>query len=129
MIAMRKVKIVATLGPASDSSEMIEALMKAGVDVFRLNFSHGEHPDHALRVERIRAAEAKLGRPVAIMADVQGPKLRIGKFSGGAVHLQAGQTFKLDMSPTPGDVTRVQLPLTGLQAARKRLVQLEKPAR
>ena len=110
MIAMRKVKIVATLGPASDSSEMIEALMKAGVDVFRLNFSHGEHPDHALRVERIRAAEEKLGRPVAIMADVQGPKLRIGKFSGGAVHLQAGQTFKLDMSPTPGDVTRVQLP-------------------
>jgi pyruvate kinase len=84
--------------------------MKAGVDVFRLNFSHGEHPDHALRVERIRAAEEKLGRPVAIMADVQGPKLRIGKFSGGAVHLQAGQTFKLDMSPTPGDVTRVQLP-------------------
>ena len=110
MIAMRRAKIVATLGPASDSVEMIEALMKAGVDVFRLNFSHGEHPDHATRVTRIRAAEAKLGRPVAIMADVQGPKLRIGKFSGGAVHLQAGQTFTLDMNPTPGDVSRVQLP-------------------
>ncbi len=110
MIAMRRAKIVATLGPASDSVEMIEALMKAGVDVFRLNFSHGEHPDHAQRVERIRKAEARLGRPVAIMADVQGPKLRIGKFSGGAVHLQAGQTFQLDMNPTPGDVSRVQLP-------------------
>ena len=113
----RRGKIVATLGPASDSAEMIEALLRAGVDVFRLNFSHGEHPDHALRVSRIRAAEAKLGRPIAIMADVQGPKLRIGKFSSGAVHLQAGQSFQLDMSPTPGDVRRVQLPHPEIMAA------------
>ncbi len=113
----RRGKIVATLGPASDSAEMIEALLHAGVDVFRLNFSHGEHADHALRVKRIRAAEAKLGRPIAIMADVQGPKLRIGKFSGGAVHLQSGQSFQLDMSPTPGDVRRAQLPHPEIMAA------------
>jgi pyruvate kinase len=113
----RRGKIVATLGPSTDSVEMIEALLKAGVDVFRLNFSHGDHADHAQRVSRIRAAEDKFGRPVAIMADVQGPKLRIGKFSGGAVHLQAGQTFQLDMSPTPGDVRRVQLPHAEIMAA------------
>ena len=113
----RRGKIVATLGPASDSAEMIEALLHAGVDVFRLNFSHGEHADHALRVKRIRAAETKLGRPIAIMADVQGPKLRIGKFSGEAVHLQSGQSFQLDMSPTPGDVRRVQRPHPEIMAA------------
>jgi pyruvate kinase len=106
----RKAKIVATLGPASDSEEMISALFRAGVDVFRLNFSHGDHADHALRVQRIRAEEAATGRPIAILADVQGPKLRVGRFSGGQAHLNPGQSFQFDLSPTPGDSRRVQLP-------------------
>ncbi|MCO6417443.1 pyruvate kinase [Siccirubricoccus sp. KC 17139] len=106
----RRTKIVATLGPASSSPEMIERLHRAGADVFRLNFSHGSHADHAERIAIIRAVEAKVGRPIGILADVQGPKLRVGRFQGGRVQLQAGQPFRLDLSPTPGDVRRVQLP-------------------
>ncbi|OJU11971.1 MAG: pyruvate kinase, partial [Caulobacterales bacterium 68-7] len=75
-----------------------------------LNFSHGDHADHAQRVARIRAEEAATGRPIAILADVQGPKLRVGRFSGGQAHLTPGQSFQFDLSPTPGDNRRVQLP-------------------
>jgi pyruvate kinase len=78
--------------------------------VFRLNFSHGTHEDHAARIAMIRAIEAKAGRPIGILADVQGPKLRVGRFGGGRVHLQTGQGFRLDLNPTPGDARRVQLP-------------------
>ncbi|MBL6455057.1 pyruvate kinase [Belnapia sp. T6] len=106
----RRTKIVATLGPASTSPEVIERLYRAGADVFRLNFSHGNHADHAERIAIIRALEAKVGRPIGILADVQGPKLRVGRFQGGRVQLQAGQPFRLDLSPNPGDVRRVQLP-------------------
>ena len=106
----RRTKVVATLGPASSSPEMIERLYRAGADVFRLNFSHGTHADHAERIGIIRALEGKLGRPVGVLADVQGPKLRVGRFGGGRVQLQAGQPFRLDLNPTPGDVRRVQLP-------------------
>ncbi len=106
----RRTKVVATLGPASSSPEMIERLFRAGADVFRLNFSHGSHADHAERIETIRALEGKVGRPVGILADVQGPKLRVGRFGGGRVQLQTGQPFRLDLNPTPGDVRRVQLP-------------------
>ncbi|GGC55124.1 pyruvate kinase [Siccirubricoccus deserti] len=106
----RRTKIVATLGPASSTPEMIERLHRAGADVFRLNFSHGSHADHAERIAIIRDVEARVGRPIGILADVQGPKLRVGRFQGGRVQLQAGQPFRLDLNPTPGDVRRVQLP-------------------
>ncbi|MCI0752986.1 pyruvate kinase [Teichococcus vastitatis] len=106
----RRTKIVATLGPASSTPEVIERLYRGGADVFRLNFSHGSHEDHAARILMIRALEKKVGRPIGILADVQGPKLRVGRFQGGRVQLQTGQRFRLDMSATPGDVRRVQLP-------------------
>jgi pyruvate kinase len=106
----RRTKIVATLGPASSTPEVIERLYRTGADVFRLNFSHGSHEDHAARILMIRALEKKVGRPIGILADVQGPKLRVGRFQAGRVQLQAGQRFRLDMSATPGDVRRVQLP-------------------
>ncbi|WP_165982237.1 pyruvate kinase [Dankookia rubra] len=106
----RRTKIVATLGPASSSPEVIERLFRTGADVFRLNFSHGSHADHAERIATIRALEEKTGRPIGILADVQGPKLRVGRFQGGRVQLQTGQPFRLDLNPTPGNVSRVQLP-------------------
>jgi pyruvate kinase len=106
----RRTKIIATLGPASSSFEMIERLYRAGADVFRLNFSHGTHADHAERITIIRVVEEKVGRPIGILADVQGPKLRVGRFQGGRVQLQAGQPFRLDLAPQPGDVRRVSLP-------------------
>ncbi|MBE9604610.1 pyruvate kinase [Acetobacteraceae bacterium H6797] len=115
----RRTKIVATLGPASSSPEIIARLFHAGADVFRLNFSHGSYEDHAARIATIRALEQQTGRHIGILADVQGPKLRVGKFQAGRVQLQAGQSFRLDLSPTPGDVRRVQLPHPEIiQAAR-----------
>ncbi|MBR0642181.1 pyruvate kinase [Plastoroseomonas hellenica] len=106
----RRTKMIATLGPASSTPEIIERLYRAGADVFRLNFSHGSHEDHAARIAIIREVEAKVGRPIGILADVQGPKLRVGRFAGSRVHLQTGKPFRLDLNPTPGDATRVQLP-------------------
>lgn len=106
----RKAKIVATLGPASNSKEMIKALFEAGADVFRFNFSHGSHADHQLRCNIVREIEVELGRPIAILADLQGPKLRVGQFSAGRVILTAGQEFVLDSDSTPGDARRVCLP-------------------
>ncbi len=115
----RRTKIVATLGPASTSEEVIEALFRAGVDVFRLNFSHGAHEDHAARLATIRAVEARHGRAVGVLADIQGPKLRIGSFRSGHVVLQKGQALRLDLSPVPGDATRVQLPHPEIMAAAR----------
>ncbi len=106
----RKTKIVATLGPASSDAEIIRRLFVAGVDVFRLNFSHGNQGDHAVRMEIIRSLEAEFGRSIAVMADLQGPKLRIGTFADGPVELEPGQQFRLDMDDVPGDATRVRLP-------------------
>lgn len=106
----RLTKIVATLGPASSTPEMIRTLFDAGADVFRLNFSHGRQEDHAERLRAIRAIEAEVGRPVCVMADLQGPKLRIGTFHDGPVPIASGQRFRLDLSPEPGDGTRVGLP-------------------
>jgi pyruvate kinase len=105
----RRTKIIATLGPASSDEAMIETLFRAGADVFRLNFSHGSHEDHAARLAAIRNVEKRLGRPIGVLADVQGPKLRIGRFGGGRVQLAAGKPFRLDLNPTPGDVSRVTL--------------------
>ena len=106
----RRTKIIATLGPASSTPEMLAQLFQAGADVFRLNFSHGSHADHAARIVMIRALEKKFGRPIGILADVQGPKLRVGNFQAGRVQLQARQEFTLDLKPEPGDVRRVCLP-------------------
>ena len=106
----RRTKIIATLGPASSTLETMTRLFLAGADVFRLNFSHGTHEDHAARFAMIRELEEKVERPIGILADVQGPKLRVGRFGGGRVHLQTGQKFRLDLNATPGDSQRVNLP-------------------
>ena len=113
----RRTKIIATLGPASSSPEVLARLFQAGADVFRLNFSHGTHDDHAARIAMIRDMETRFDRPIGILADVQGPKLRVGQFGGGRVQLQTGQAFRLDLNPTPGDVRRVQLPHPEIMAA------------
>lgn len=106
----RSAKIIATLGPASSSPQMIEKLFLAGVDAFRLNFSHGTHADHQDRHKAIRALEEKIKRPISIIMDLQGPKLRIGDFAEKSITLNEGQIFILDQDVTPGDQTRVFLP-------------------
>lgn len=106
----RSTKIVATLGPASSDPEMIAALHRAGADLFRLNFSHGEHQDHKDRMTAIRAVEASVGTPIGVMADLQGPKIRIGTISGGAAKLVAGVPYRFDLIDQPGDEHRAPLP-------------------
>ena len=113
----RKAKIVATLGPGTSSPERIRALFEAGVDTFRLNFSHGAHADHAQRVKSIRALEKRTGRPIGIMVDLQGPKLRVGKFVDGKAMLEAGKPFRLDLVDKPGDARRATLPHPEIFAA------------
>ena len=113
----RRTKIIATIGPASASPEVLARLFQAGADVFRLNFSHGSHEDHAARIALIRELEERFEHPIGILADVQGPKLRVGRFGGGRVQLQSGQGFTLDLNPTPGDVRRVNLPHPEIIAA------------
>ncbi|MCZ4091514.1 pyruvate kinase [Sinorhizobium psoraleae] len=106
----RKVKILATLGPASSDEQMIQKLHEAGADLFRINMSHASHDVMRSMIEKIRNVEARCGRPIGILADLQGPKLRVGKFAEGKVELKIGQTFTLDNKEIPGDNTRVYLP-------------------
>jgi pyruvate kinase len=106
----RRTKIIATLGPASESPAMIAKLFEAGVDVFRLNMSHLPRERLRERVGVIRDIEAKYKRPIAILADLQGPKLRVGTFAGDSAMLKQGQTFTFDADPTAGDAKRVHLP-------------------
>jgi len=106
----RKVKILATLGPASSDEQMIQKLHEAGADLFRINMSHASHDVMRTLISRIRAVEARCGRPIGILADLQGPKLRVGKFANGSEELKPGQTFTLDNRDEPGDNTRVYLP-------------------
>lgn len=106
----RSAKIVATLGPASSSPVMLRALFDAGVDVFRCNFSHGTHDDHRKLFVAIRHVESETGRPIGILADLQGPKLRLGDFEHGRVKLPAGADFRLDLDSKPGDKNRAPLP-------------------
>ena len=106
----RSAKIVATLGPSSSTPERIRSLFEAGVDVFRLNFSHGSQEDHRARFEAIRGVERATGRPIGILADLQGPKLRLGSFSEGLIELSAGDRFRLDLDREPGDKNRASLP-------------------
>ncbi|MBB4102065.1 pyruvate kinase [Allorhizobium borbori] len=106
----RKVKILATLGPASAEEEMIQKLHEAGADLFRINMSHASHDLMRTLIQRIRSVEARCGRPIGILADLQGPKLRVGKFAEGKADLVPGATFTLDNKDEPGDTTRVFLP-------------------
>jgi pyruvate kinase len=117
MIRHRRARIVATLGPASRGPDRILALAQAGVDVFRLNFSHGAPEDHARSHAAVRAAEGVLERPLGVLADLQGPKLRLGTFRTGSIAIAPGDRFRLDLDPTPGDATRAPLPHPELFAA------------
>ncbi|TRO36172.1 pyruvate kinase [Pseudomonas sp. ALS1131] len=106
----KKVKILATLGPAIRDAAHIRQLVEAGVNLFRLNFSHGEHADHAQRYQWVRQVERELNQPIGILMDLQGPKLRVGRFAEGKVQLVNGQSLRLDLDTTPGDASRVNLP-------------------
>ena len=113
----RKVRVLATLGPASNTPEMIENLFAAGADAFRINMSHGDQDSKIPVIEAIRALEKTYGRPTTILADLQGPKLRVGRFAGGKAMLETGAAFVLDRDSTPGDSTRVELPHREIFAA------------
>jgi pyruvate kinase len=113
----RNIKIVATLGPASNDYDMISALFEAGADVFRLNMSHGDHAEIAARHAIIRKIEKEYGRPIAILADLQGPKLRCGVFKNGSEMLKVGQAFRFDLDTAEGDANRVNLPHPEIFAA------------
>ncbi len=106
----RKVKVLATVGPASRSPAMLARLLRAGADAFRVNMSHGDHALHAETIRAIRELEKGAGRPIAILADLQGPKLRVGSFAGGQAVIRHSGHFTLDRNPEPGDETRVELP-------------------
>ena len=106
----RRARIVATLGPASRAPGTVKALAQAGVDVFRLNFSHGSHEDHAAALKAVRGAELALKRPLGVLADLQGPKLRLGRFAEVEINVKPGHKMRFDLDPTPGDETRVQMP-------------------
>ncbi len=111
---MRKTKIVCTIGPASESEEMIEKLCKAGMNVARLNFSHGSHEEHKKRIETIRKVSSKLNLPIAILLDTKGPEFRIKTFADGKVELKAGETFTFRSYESVGDKTGVSVNFDGL---------------
>lgn len=113
----RPTKIVATLGPATTTLEQIRQVFHAGADVFRFNFSHGSHDDHRSRMEAVRVLEKEIGRPIAVLADLQGPKLRVGAFANGAIDLKPGQRLNFDRDPAPGTDKRVCLPHPEIFAA------------
>ncbi|MEM6461720.1 MAG: pyruvate kinase [Pseudomonadota bacterium] len=117
MTQLRKVKILATLGPSSSDEDTIFKLHEAGADLFRINMSHSSHELMRQLVDRIRKVEKRCGRPIGILADLQGPKLRVGTFADGAVELVPGQRFTLDNKDVPGDSTRVYLPHPEIFAA------------
>src|SRR6478736_3716599 len=117
MRRLRRIKILATLGPASSDSAMIRRLFEAGADVFRINMSHTPHDKMREFVKTIRNVESSYGRPIGILVDLQGPKLRLGAFAEGSTQLKNGQSFILDSDKTPGDNSRVQLPHPEILAA------------
>lgn len=119
MRRLRNVKIVATLGPASSDYDSIRALFEAGADVFRLNMSHGTQDEQRARHDIVRQVEKDMGRPIAILADLQGPKLRCGVFSASAAELDEGNHFRFDLDETPGEGHRVCLPHPEIFAALK----------
>ena len=106
MRRLRRIKILATLGPVSSDSAMIRRLFEAGADVFRINMSHTSHDKMRELVKTIRNVESSYGRPIGILVDLQGPKLRLGSFAEGSIQLNNGETFVLDSDKTPGDNSR-----------------------
>jgi pyruvate kinase len=120
----RHAKIIATLGPASSDTATIRTLFDEGADVFRFNFSHGSHAEHLARYEIVRAIEKETGRPIAVLADLQGPKLRIGKIADGSIELVSGEKLRLDLDPEPGTRGRIPLPHPEVFAALAPGVQL-----
>ncbi len=120
----RKVRVLATLGPASNTPEMIAKLFEAGADAFRVNMSHGDQQSKVATIQAIRGLEKQYGRPTTILADLQGPKLRVGRFAEGKVMLETGQRFVLDRSSEPGDASRVELPHDEIFAAIARDARL-----
>ena len=119
-----RAKIVATLGPASSTPQVIRGLVDAGADVFRLNFSHGSHAEHQARYDAIRDIEAEIGRPLGVLADLQGPKLRVGTFAQGPIRLEADARVRFDLDPAPGTIDRVPLPHPEVLSALAPGVQL-----
>ena len=117
MFRARRARIVATLGPASRGVDRIRDLAVAGADVFRANFSHGSHDDHARAIDDVRKVEALVGRPIAVLADLQGPKLRLGEFADGMIRLKAGQPLRLDLKSKAGDAERIGVPHPEIFAA------------
>ena len=124
MKRVHKAKIVATLGPASASKDVIRALFEEGADVFRFNFSHGSHEEHQRRYDIVREIERETNRPIAVLADLQGPKLRVGAFAEGRITLPTGGAFRLDLDRMPGDPTRVCMPHPEVFAALEPGVEL-----
>ncbi len=120
MRRQRNAKIIATLGPSSADESTIRDLFESGADLFRLNFSHGSHEQHAERVRMIRRTETDVGRPIGILMDLQGPKLRVGRFVEGPIRLHAGDRFRLDLQAIEGDKHRVGLPHPEIFAALRR---------
>ncbi len=110
MRRFRNAKILATLGPSSDTPDVIRSLFEAGADVFRFNFSHGSHEDHRKRYQAVRALEREFEHPIGVLVDLQGPKLRVGVFEGGQATLEPGQSFRVDLSPAPGTAERANIP-------------------
>jgi pyruvate kinase len=110
----RRAKIVATIGPASRAPDNLRALLEAGMDVARLNFSHGSHDDHRQVYADLRRLSEEIGRPLAILQDLQGPKIRIGTLNGGSVHLDAGAAVTLTTEPADGDAQRIHTPYAEL---------------
>ena len=113
----RNAKIIATLGPGRSSEKDIAELIEAGADVFRLNFSHGVHEDHRRRYDTIRKLEERFGRPIGILMDLQGPKLRVGEFENGSIRLEKGQPFRLELTNVKGNETVASLPHPEIFAA------------
>ena len=106
----RKSKIISTIGPSTCNKKTIKELFISGADIFRLNFSHGSIEDHRKTYDLIREVEKELARPICVIADLQGPKLRIGEFADGSAELEIGATMRLDLNTEPGDARRVSLP-------------------
>jgi len=113
----RQAKIICTLGPKTERPEVIQELFESGADVFRLNFSHGNREEQAKRISAIRALEKKFSRPIAILTDLQGPKLRLGEFENGSAKLEKGNSFRFDLDRKPGNHARICLPHPEIFAA------------
>jgi len=111
---MRKTKIICTLGPASDKEEVLLEMIKAGMNVARFNFSHGTHEEQKMKMDMVRKARKKLGKPVAILLDTKGPEIRTGLYKNGKIEIKEGQSFTLTTREVEGDETMVSINYAGL---------------